>query len=119
MAERALNAHRLQTAVLVDDACHADHGLQLEQPERGRRIVEIDFLLLELLLERVGQRIPIDLQSDRQGCLRTDAAAYAAILDSGDRFVQLQGIAPERFTPERVKAKDLPTLLDHVLGVLT
>ena len=76
-----------------------------------------DLARLELLLQRVGQRVRVDLQADGQRRLRRDARADAAVLLAGDRLVQPQRVAPERLAAEGVEAERLPPFVQHLLRV--
>jgi hypothetical protein len=106
VAQRALDAHRLHAA-RVGDRRDADDCVELEQRDGRRRIVEVDLAGLQLFLQRVGQRVRVDLQADGQRRLRRDARADAAVLLAGDRLVQAQRVAPERLAAEGVEAKCL------------
>src|SRR5215471_18089622 len=118
MAERTLEPDRLQTALVIEESLHADDRVQFEQHERRPWIVEVHLPIVDRLLRRVGQRVSVDLQADRQCGLRAHAGADAAVCLAGDRLVQLERVTPERLTPERVVSKDLPALLDHLLRMM-
>src|SRR5690606_1997193 len=105
-------------AVLVQERLDADDRIQLEQCERGCRIVEIYLAGRNLLLERLGQGIGINLEADRQRGLWRDAGTDATILFTGHRLVQLQRIAPEGLAAERVVAKGILALIKHGTCVL-
>src|SRR5262249_42151378 len=92
MAKGTLNAHRLQSATAVEETCHADNGIQFEQRERRGGIVEVDFSVFDLLLQRGRQRVRVDFEPHRQRHFRTNAAAYTAVLGAGDGLVKLQAI---------------------------
>ena len=60
----------------VEEAGDADDRVQLEQRERGRRVVEIDLARLDAAAtSRPGKRVGVDLEADRQRGLRADARA--------------------------------------------
>ena len=56
--------------LVVEEARHADDGVQLEQRERRRGIVEIDLARFDLLLERGGQSVRVHLEAHRERGLR-------------------------------------------------
>ncbi len=64
MAEGALNTHGTGAAFIVKKAGNSHHCVELEQGERGCRIVEIDLAGFELLFQPVGQGVYIDLKAD-------------------------------------------------------
>src|ERR1051326_305404 len=57
MAQRALNAHALQRAVRVEDSGYANHGVQLQQSERNRGIIQIYLACLDLLHQGSRKRV--------------------------------------------------------------
>ena len=76
---------------LSKNALDADDRVQLQERERGRRIVEIDLALLELRLEVPREGIDVDLQAgDGEGRLRADTRADASEGGALDRLVQLE-----------------------------
>src|SRR4051812_43632971 len=105
MAKRALDAHRLDATLRRREGGDANHGVELEQRDRGSGVVEVHLAGGELLLERRRQRVGIDLQADREGGLGRDAGTDAAVLLARDCLMQLQRIAPERFAAECVITK--------------
>ena len=70
VAQRALDAHRLDAAVGVREGGHADDRVELEQRDRRRRILEVDLAGLDLFHQRAGQRVRVHLQPDGQRRLR-------------------------------------------------
>ena len=99
VAERALNAHRLEAAVGIGKSRDADHCVQLEKGDRRGRVFQVDFPGLELLLQSVRERVHVHLEADVQRGLRRDAGADAAVPLARDGFVQLEGVAPEASLP--------------------
>src|SRR4030095_6610149 len=71
---------------------HADHRVELEQRQRRRRVVEIHRALLDLVGERRGQGLAVDLQTDAERRLRADTAADATVLVTGDCAMELDRI---------------------------
>ena len=65
--------------LLVEDAGDADHGVELEQCERGRGIVEIHLAARERALQRARQRVDVHLESYGQRRFGRDAGSDAAI----------------------------------------
>ena len=59
-----------------------------------------------------GQGFRIHLQTERQGCLRTNASADPAKPGALDRLVKLECIAPERLVAISIIAKDVSPVLD-------
>src|ERR1043165_4097229 len=117
MTKRTSDADRLKTAVVIERAFHTDDGIQLQQRERRRRIVEIHTPVLQLLDERFGQRVGVDFQADRERRLRTHAWANTAELLAGQCALQLQSVRPECFIAERIKAESLFAFVEHPLCV--
>src|SRR3989449_9161975 len=118
VAECALDPDRSDAAVGVEEPADAHHRLQFEQRQGGGRIVEVDLAGLELLLQRLGQRVRVYLEADRQRCLGADTATDAAVLLAGDRLVELERVAPERFIAEGVEAEDLSPFPHHARGIV-
>ena len=88
VAQRTLNADRTQVAGRVESTRQADDGIEPEQRERRAGIVEVDLAGAQLVDQRPGQRVGVDLQADGQRQRRADARADAAILLAGDGLVQ-------------------------------
>jgi hypothetical protein len=65
VTERALDAHRADPALLVEETRHTDDGVQFEQRERRRGVVEAHLPGFDLLLERGRQDVRVDLETDR------------------------------------------------------
>src|SRR5262245_28880061 len=107
MAERALDAHRLQRPAGVEDAGHADDRVLLQELERHRRIVEFDGTATDLRRDVAGQRVDVDLETDGEGGLRAHTGPDAAERRALDRLMQLERVAPERLVAERVEPEDL------------
>src|SRR5262249_10537567 len=113
-----LDADRGDLAALVEEAGHPDDGVELQQRERGGRVVEVDPAALERLAETPGQGVEVDLETDGERRRRADAGAQAAVLRARNGLVQMQLAAPEVLVTEGVKAKDLPALIDELAGVV-
>ncbi|TMH58338.1 MAG: hypothetical protein E6H62_01385 [Betaproteobacteria bacterium] len=64
VAKRALNAHRFDVARSVENTGHAHHGIELEERERRRRIVEIDPARPDLRLQLPRQCVRIHFEAD-------------------------------------------------------
>src|SRR5262245_23314808 len=118
MAERALDADRREVTTGVEATGHPDHRVELEQCHRGRRVVQGDLTALELLAEASRQRVEVDLQADGECGRWTEARPDTAVLCAGDRLVEMQLASPEILVAEGVEAKDLPSLLDELPGVI-
>src|SRR5207248_2466385 len=84
VAERALDADRLQSGGAGEEAGDADDGVQLQQRQRRRRIVQVDGSRLDAGRDVGGHRICVDLQADGQRRLRADARTDAAVRAPGD-----------------------------------
>jgi len=63
------------------------------------------------------QRVRIDLEAYGQRSFRRDAGADAAVLLTGDGFVQLQSVAPEGLAPEGLVSEGPPALIEHRLRI--
>src|SRR5258706_4618333 len=113
MAERALHAHRLDVAGAVESARHADYGVELEERERRRRIVEIDPARPDLRLQLPGQRVRVHLEADRESRLRAHTRTDAAVFRAGERLVQSQSIAPPGLVAEGIETKYLPAPINR------
>jgi hypothetical protein len=118
VAERALDAERLDPPGRVELAGHSHHGVQLEERKGRRGIVEVHLARLDLRDELRRQGFRIHLEPDRKRGLRAYASAEAAVFFTGDGLVQLQGIAPESLRAEGVEAEDPPAVLERALRVL-
>src|SRR5262249_26619429 len=118
MAERALDADRREVPTGVEATGHPDHRVELEQCQRGRRVVQVDLTPLELLAEASRQRVEVDLQADAECGGWTEARPDTAVLRAGDRLVEVQLAAPEILVAEGVEAEDLPSLLDQLAGIV-
>jgi hypothetical protein len=74
--------------------------------------------VLDLTHEVRRQRVHVDLEADRERRLRTDACADAAVRCAGDRLVQLERVAPERFVAERLEAERVAPFFDRAAGLI-
>src|SRR5688572_7966377 len=111
MAQRALDSDGSQSAIVVEEAGHADDRVQLEQCSGRGRVVEINLAGLDLRDQLGGERLRVNLQAKTQGRLRTHPFADAAELLAGKGLMQPQLAAPEVLGAERVEAKCVLTLL--------
>ena len=82
MAQRALNAYRLETLSglirIVEDACHADDRAEFEQRQGHGRIVEVDLASLDGRDHLLRQGVRVDFQTHRQGGPGAHASADPA-----------------------------------------
>ena len=117
VTKRALDAHRLDAAVGVGEGGDTDDGVELEQGDGRRWIVEVDLAGLDLFLQSVWQRVCIDLEADGQRGFWRDARADAAVFLTGNGFMQLKRVAPEGLAPERLVAEGFLALIEHRLRV--
>ena len=117
MAEGALDADRRDLATLVEPAGDADHRVELQQRQRGRRIVEIDLAPLEQLAQPARERVEVDLEPDAERHRRADTRTDAAVLRAGNCLVEVQLAAPEVLVAEGVEPEDLLSLLDELLRI--
>src|SRR5262245_54910008 len=76
----------------------ADAGVQIEQPERDRWIVDVELPGRERPDDGARQCVRVDLQADRQ---------RRGGRDCGDRFMEPERIRPELLIAERIEAEDL------------
>jgi hypothetical protein len=113
VAERALDTDRPEAPVVLEEPADADHGVELEERQGGRGIVEVHPAALELTADLLREGVGVDLQTDAHRGLRAYAGADATKLRALDRLVQLQRIAPERLVAERVEPEDVSPVLDH------
>src|SRR2546423_1500370 len=65
VADGATEAQRLQTAVRIERALHAQDGVEVNEGQRGRGVVQIDFAALYLRHEIGGGRAPIFFYAPR------------------------------------------------------
>jgi len=86
----------------------ADDRVELEQRQRGGRIVEIDAPAPELLLELGGQRVHVHLEPDGERRRGAHAGSDPAVVLAFDGLVELERVAPPGLVAERVVAEDLP-----------
>ena len=108
VAGRTGETHRRQPATAVEEALDADDGIQLQQRQRHRRVVQVDLAGLDRGRRLLRDRRRVDLEPGGQRGFRAEARADAAVLRAGDRAMQLQRVAPERLVSERVVAEDVP-----------
>src|SRR6476661_3968449 len=99
MAEGALDPDRLER-VAGENAGYAYDGIQLEQRDGDRRIVEVDAAFLNLLEQIAGKRVDIDLQADGERRPRAHAWSHASERGALDGLMQSQRIAPEGLIAE-------------------
>src|SRR5262249_46341433 len=99
-------------------ASHADHGVELEQRERGRRVVEVDLAATELLAEAARQRVDVDLESHAERGRGVEPLPDAAVLIAGDCLVQMELASPEVLVAEGVVTEYLRALLDELAGIV-
>jgi RNA polymerase sigma factor (sigma-70 family) len=118
MTERTLDARRRDVAGGIEATGHPDHGVELEQCQRGRRVVQVDLTPLELLAKASRQRVDVDLQTDGERGSGAEAATDAAVLGAGDRLVQMELAAPEILVTECVVSEDLPSLVDELASIV-
>ena len=116
MTESAGDADGLKRAVGKKPADTYD-GVQFQESQRHRGIIEIHFALAELLLEVLRQRVGIYLQAEGEGRSRAYAITAAAICLAGNSFVQAQCAAPKFFIAESIEAKCLATSGDLFAGI--
>jgi hypothetical protein len=105
MAERALDAHRLDAAGLVELAGHADHGIELEQREGRGGIVEVDLAGLDSRDQLGGQGLRVHFQPDRQRGLGADAAADAAVFSPAMAWCSCRASPQKASEPKVSKRK--------------
>src|SRR5690348_2796112 len=95
VAERTLNADGTERSLRIEKAFDADDGVQFQERESDRGIIQIDLAGFQLCLQGQRKRIDVDFESDRQRRRRADARTNAAEVCSFDGFVQLQLAAPK------------------------
>ena len=98
MAQRARDAEPRDGVGGVDAGLHADDGVQREQGDRGRRVVQVDLPRLELRHQCGGERVHVHLEPDAECGLGADAL---------DHLVHLERIGPERLVAEGVEPEDV------------
>ena len=117
MAQRAGNSHRLGPALGVEGCLDADDGIQLQQQQRHRRVVQVDLPALDGQYDALGQSVGIDLQAHRQRGLGANARPHAAVLGAGDRLVELKRVPEELLVAERVKPEDVAEIIEsHIVN---
>jgi hypothetical protein len=111
MAQRALDADRLQRGIALEEAGESDHGVRLEKRERAGGTVEVEPAGVQRTVRAV-QRIGIDLQPQGERGTRRDAGAHPAEGAAFDRPVQPERVAPEGFVAEGVEAERGAALIE-------
>src|SRR3954470_13142399 len=94
VAERALDADALQTAVPVLEARHTDDGIEVEERERGVGRVQVDPPGGNCVLARDRRATDIPLQADGERRRRAYPGARPAVSGAFDGFVQSERPAP-------------------------
>src|SRR5438067_2764737 len=116
VAERALDADALQTAVPVLEARHTDDGIEVEERERRVGRVQVDLPAGDCVLDRERQGIDIHLQADRDRGRRAYSGARAAVSGAFDGFVQPERPAPEVLVAEGIESERLAALLGEIVA---
>ena len=112
MAQRAgrADALQLQDAVLrVDTTLQADDRVELEQPERRLRAVEVDLARGNRFPELFRQCVHVHLQSHSKRSGRTDGGR--------DHLVHAQGIGPLGLVAEGVVSEDVSSLRSQLVAL--
>src|SRR5262249_41159001 len=109
MTKGALNTNGCQDPSGIKDTGNTDDGIQLEQRNCDRWIIQIERAALEWLEDITRQGIHIHLQSRCEGSCWADAGTNSAQSGALDSLVQFECIAPKRLVAEGVKPKDLPS----------
>ena len=123
MAERALDAQGPEPALAVGHARHAHHRVEPQERHDGGGAAQVDLAGLKRIDERLGERIHIDLETDRQRRLGADAVeakvgrGHAAQRAALDGLVQPERAAPEILVAESVEAESAAAFFDHPCGV--
>src|SRR6185369_7133347 len=117
MTKRTSDADRLKTSCVREVAFYTDDGIELQQRERRRRIVEVHTAVPQLLHERFRQRIGVDFQTDGQRRLRTHAWSNTTKFLAFDRAMQLKRVRPKRFVAKRIEAESLFAFIEHPLRI--
>ena len=113
MTQRTRDADRTQP-IAFEEALHADDGVELQQCQRDRGIVEVDSPLPKLGQQLLGQRCDIDFQPEAnamRGEVRPDATEALAL----HRLMELQRAAPEGLVAERIVAERAPAFEERTL----
>src|SRR5215216_1542370 len=118
MANGTCQPNFFERAVRIKGALNPKHGIELDQIQGHRGIVEIHFSMFQLLDELLRQGLRIHLQAHSQGRARADTGAHTTQVCAFYGAMQLKGVAPEGFVTERVKPEDLLALRHHLSGVL-
>src|SRR5262249_8770465 len=78
VAQGALNADRLETAVAMEFASDADDRVQLEQRERDGRVVQVDPVGRDVLEHVVWHLVHVDLKPEGERGFRAEPATHTA-----------------------------------------
>src|SRR5262249_48423794 len=117
MADCATESHCFKTAILVKGSFQTEDGIELDQGQRSRRIIEVDLTLLDLLHQIRGQRININFQTNCERRLGTHPWSDAAELAALNCILKFELICPVDFIAERVVTENSPSFLEHLLRI--
>src|SRR5690349_22125250 len=118
MTERTLDANRSQGPRRVEVSLNAEYRIQLQQSQRHSGIVQVHRAHLDLLDERLGQCVHVDLEADGQRGFWADARAFTTQRCALDSFMELQCTTPKLLVAEGVKPKDLLPFTNFMHRVL-
>src|SRR4051794_5904290 len=106
MADRAGQPDRAEP-VALEEASDSDYRVQLQQRDGHRRIVQIHLPGLDRSRDVRRYRGRVDLQPERERLLRAHPRPDAAVLGSGNRFLQAEYASPNSLVAERLVAEDV------------
>jgi len=116
MTQRARDADRFQV-VTLEEAPHADDGIELDEGHRYRGIVKIDRVLAQRTDDLSGQCVHVYLQPQIERSLRSEAAAHAAEALALERALEVQRTAPEILIAEGIEPEGLAARRERTLRV--
>ena len=80
MAQRTLDAERLESTSVVKEPGHSNDRVQLQQSRGGCRVIEVYLARLDLRCKLRWDRLGINLETEGEGRLGADTSTHAAQL---------------------------------------
>src|SRR5215471_11080651 len=114
MTARAGDAHRLPL-VAVKESLHAHYGIELEQRNRDRGIVQINRVLAQSADHLGRKSVHVHLQPHTQRGFGAESPTFTAEARALNGAVQLKGATPEGLVAEGVEPERLAARCDRAL----
>src|SRR5438105_686517 len=116
MTESTLDTHGSNFTFSVEESRHANNGFKFQESHRGCRIVEIN-LARFYFGDKIGwKRFGIDLETDFQSLLRTNARTNSTELLANDGAVKFQSVTPKGLITEGIEPERFTAGIDHRRG---